>query len=119
MEKDNIMASLKVAERLKESLLKEADQLQRQPQNTTAPQPANSAVDQTQLEKAFEAALQTVKGEIVKEIQGLMEKFGETLVKKLQEDGSGSGPADGQQQLSSSKQNNSGNTQEENIDGNK
>lgn len=115
------MSSLKVAEKLKESRLKEADQMQQQQNTTTiAQQPASSApsaVDQAQLEKAFEAALQTVKGEIVKEVQGLMEKFGEALVQKLI--GAETEQSSSSSQMSETNNSNSGQPQEENTDGNK
>ena len=64
-----------------------SDQQQQQATQPQQQQPAAAdqnggsgagGVDQAQLEKAFEAALQNIKGEIVQEVQGLMEKFGET-----------------------------------------
>ena len=73
---ENILESLRTADKLR--TLREADQ-QQQAQQAAQPQqqqaPAQSNVDQAQLEKAFEAALQTVKSDIVKEVQGLMEKY--------------------------------------------
>ena len=123
------MESLKVADKLKEAAhLREADQ---QPaantataQPTTAQQQAPTNVDQTQLEKAFEAALQTIKGEIVQEVQGLMEKFGETLVQKLNGGNGGNKteekPEAQQQPASNNNGNNGGEQpQEENTNGNK
>ena len=81
---ENIIESLKIANRLR---LREGDQQQQQATQPQQQQPAAAdqnggsgagGVDQAQLEKAFEAALQNIKGEIVQEVQGLMEKFGET-----------------------------------------
>ena len=113
----SILDSLNVANKL--ASLKEADQQQQaaQPQQQAAA-PTNSNVDQAQLEKAFEAALQNVKGEIVKEVQGLMERFGSELVKKL----SGSNNSGQQQQAATNTDNNNNNAQpaqEENTNGNK
>ena len=117
----NILDSLNVANKL--SSLKEADQQQQQaaqPQQQAAA-PANSNVDQAQLEKAFEAALQNVKGEIVKEVQGLMEKFGSELVKKLSGNNDSSNNSDQQQQATTNTDNNNNAqpAQEENANGNK
>lgn len=112
---ENIIESLKIANRLR---LREGDQQQQaaQPQQQ---QPAaadqndgGGGVDQAQLEKAFEAALQNIKGEIVQEVQGLMEKFGETLVQKIGANGSGEGDS------SSNNKDNGGNDQQQSSSSN-
>lgn len=116
---ENIIESLKIANRLR---LREGDQQQQaaQPQQ----QPAATAdqnggggaggVDQAQLEKAFEAALQNIKGEIVQEVQGLMEKFGETLVQKI---GANNGSGEGDSSSSNNKDN-GGNDQQQSSSSN-
>lgn len=112
---ENILESLRTADKLR--TLREADQQQQQAQQTAQPQqqqaPAQSNVDQAQLEKAFEAALQTVKSDIIKEVQGLMEKFGAELVKKIQ------GNSNSKDAASQPQQSNQQPSQEENTNGNK
>jgi len=110
---ENILESLHTADKLR--ALREADQQQQQAQQAVQPQQqqAQPNVDQAQLEKAFEAALQTVKSDIVKEVQGLMEKFGAELVKKIQ------GNSNGKDAASQPQQSNQQPSQEENTNGNK
>lgn len=114
---ENIIESLKIANKLR---LREGDQQQQaaQPQQQQPAADQNSGggaggVDQAQLEKAFEAALQNIKGEIVQEVQGLMEKFGETLVQKIGANG-GSGEGDS----SSNSKDNGGNDQQQSSSSN-
>ena len=107
MNKD-ILYSFRVAEKLKE-----ADAQQQQ-------QPTSGGnVDQSQLEKAFEAALQTIKTEIISGVQEMMEKFGEQLVSKI------NGGGDNNKNVSSDNSNNNASNEsnnnsnkEENTDGN-
>lgn len=116
MNKD-ILYSFRVAEKLKE-----ADAQQQAPSQQQQQQPTNSGnVDQSQLEKAFEAALQTIKTEIISGVQEMMEKFGEQLVSKI----NGGGGSNNNENTSSSNNNNNAsnesnnnNNKEENTDGN-
>lgn len=116
MNKD-ILYSFRVAEKLKEA---DAQQQQQQAPSQQQQQPTNSGnVDQSQLEKAFEAALQTIKTEIISGVQEMMEKFGEQLVSKI------NGGGDNNKNVSSdnsnnnaSNESNNNNNKEENTDGN-
>lgn len=114
MNKD-ILYSFRVAEKLKE-----ADVQQQQAPSQQQQQPTSGGnVDQSQLEKAFEAALQTIKTEIISGVQEMMEKFGEQLVSKI------NGGGDNNKNVSSdnsnnnaSNESNNNNNKEENTDGN-
>lgn len=115
MNKD-ILYSFRVAEKLKEADVQQQQQAPSQQQQ----QPASGGnVDQSQLEKAFEAALQTIKTEIISGVQEMMEKFGEQLVSKI------NGGGDNNKNVSSdnsnnnaSNESNTNNNKEENTDGN-
>ena len=117
MNKD-ILYSFRVAEKLKE-----ADAQQQQaPAQQQQPTSGDGNVDQSQLEKAFEAALQTIKTEIISGVQEMMEKFGEQLVSKISggdnnnnnnENASSSGNNN-----NASNESNNNNNKEENTDGN-
>lgn len=116
MNKD-ILYSFRVAEKLKEA---DAQQQQQAPSQQQQQQPTSGGnVDQSQLEKAFEAALQTIKTEIISGVQEMMEKFGEQLVSKI------NGGGDNNKNVSSdnsnnnaSNESNNNNNKEENTDGN-
>ena len=115
MNKD-ILYSFRVAEKLKEA---DAQQQQQAPSQQQQQQPTSGGnVDQSQLEKAFEAALQTIKTEIISGVQEMMEKFGEQLVSKI------NGGGDNNKNVSSDNSNNNAsnesnnNNKEENTDGN-
>lgn len=115
MNKD-ILYSFRVAEKLKEADVQQQQQAPSQQQQ----QPTSGGnVDQSQLEKAFEAALQTIKTEIISGVQEMMEKFGEQLVSKI------NGGGDNNKNVSSdnsnnnaSNESNNNNNKEENTDGN-
>lgn len=115
MNKD-ILYSFRVAEKLKEADV----QQQQAPSQQQQQQPTSGGnVDQSQLEKAFEAALQTIKTEIISGVQEMMEKFGEQLVSKI------NGGGDNNKNVSSdnnnnnaSNESNNNNNKEENTDGN-
>lgn len=115
MNKD-ILYSFRVAEKLKEA---DAQQQQQAPSQQQQQPTSGGNVDQSQLEKAFEAALQTIKTEIISGVQEMMEKFGEQLVSKI------NGGGDNNKNTSSSNNNNNAsnesnnnNNKEENTDGN-
>lgn len=116
MNKD-ILYSFRVAEKLKEA---DAQQQQQAPSQQQQQQPTSGGnVDQSQLEKAFEAALQTIKTEIISGVQEMMEKFGEQLVSKI------NGGGDNNKNVSSdnsnnnaSNESNNNNNKEENTNGN-
>ena len=118
MNKD-ILYSFRVAEKLKEA---DVQQQQQQAPSQQQQQPTSGGnVDQSQLEKAFEAALQTIKTEIISGVQEMMEKFGEQLVSKI----NGGGGSNNNENTSSSNNNNNAsnesnnnNNKEENTDGN-
>ena len=116
MNKD-ILYSFRVAEKLKEA---DVQQQQQQAPSQQQQQPTSGGnVDQSQLEKAFEAALQTIKTEIISGVQEMMEKFGEQLVSKI----NGGGGSNNNENTSSSNNNasnesNNNNNKEENTDGN-
>ncbi len=116
MNKD-ILYSFRVAERLKE-----ADAQQQQaPSQQQQQQPTNGGnVDQSQLEKAFEAALQTIKTEIISGVQEMMEKFGEQLVSKINGKGDNNGNASSGNSNNNnvSNESNNNNNKEENTNGN-
>lgn len=116
MNKD-ILYSFRVAEKLKEADVQQQQQAPSQQQQ----QPTSGGnVDQSQLEKAFEAALQTIKTEIISGVQEMMEKFGEQLVSKI----NGGGGSNNNENTSSSNNNNNAsnesnnNNKEENTNGN-
>src|SRR5574344_2057357 len=80
----DILDSLQEATKIEKKRLHEADAQQQQPQ----PQASDSSQSSQQLdgqgiEKAFEQALDSMKQDIIKEMQGMMEKFGEQMVQKL------------------------------------
>lgn len=115
MNKD-ILYSFRVAEKLKEA---DAQQQQQAPSQQQQQPTSGGNVDQSQLEKAFEAALQTIKTEIISGVQEMMEKFGEQLVSKI------NGGGDNNKNVSSdnsnnnaSNESNNNNNKEENTDGN-
>ena len=115
MNKD-ILYSFRVAEKLKEA---DAQQQQQAPSQQQQQPTSGGNVDQSQLEKAFEAALQTIKTEIISGVQEMMEKFGEQLVSKI------NGGGDNNKNVSSdnsnnnaSNESNNNNNKEENTNGN-
>ena len=118
MNKD-ILYSFRVAEKLKEADSQQQQQQQAPSQQQQQPTSGGN-VDQSQLEKAFEAALQTIKTEIISGVQEIMEKFGEQLVSKI----NGGGGSDNNENTSSSNSNNNAsnksnnNNKEENTNGN-
>ena len=118
MNKD-ILYSFRVAEKLKEA---DAQQQQQQAPSQQQQQPTNSGnVDQSQLEKAFEAALQTIKTEIISGVQEMMEKFGEQLVSKINggdNNKNASSSSSGNNNNNASNESNTNNNKEENTDGN-
>ena len=118
MNKD-ILYSFRVAEKLKEADAQQQQQAPSQQQQQQQPTSGGGNVDQSQLEKAFEAALQTIKTEIISGVQEMMEKFGEQLVSKI----NGGGTNNNENTSSSNNNNNASNesnnnNKEENTDGN-
>jgi|SRR5574344_81325 hypothetical protein len=111
----DILDSLQEATKIEKKRLHEADAQQQQPQ----PQASDSSQSSQQLdgqgiEKAFEQALDSMKQDIIKEMQGMMEKFGEQMVQKLKgeqtsssnssnDNGSQQQSGDGQQQQDTNK----------------
>ena len=117
MNKD-ILYSFRVAEKLKEA---DAQQQQQAPSQQQQQQLASGGnVDQSQLEKAFEAALQTIKTEIISGVQEMMEKFGEQLVSKINGGGDNNKNASSSDNSNNnaSNESNTNNNKEENTDGN-
>lgn len=93
--RDKLLESIMVATRLAEA---DAAPAQQPTQQVAAPaqpaqQPSNSGggqqVDQAQLEKAFEQALENVKSGIIEEFQNSLNEFGKQLMEKLGKQGGG------------------------------
>ena len=119
MNKD-ILYSFRVAEKLKEADVQQQQQQQQAPSQQQQQPTSGGNVDQSQIEKAFEAALQTIKTEIISGVQEMMEKFGEQLVSKINGGGDNNknaSPSDNSNNNASNESNNN-NNKEENTDGN-
>lgn len=83
----NVLESLQIAEKLASKKLTEADVAVQganpQPAANQQQSPANGAIDQNALEKAFEQALTNMQQGIVEQFQNSLKEFGESLVKQL------------------------------------
>lgn len=122
--RDKLLESIMVATRLAEADAAPAQQpTQPQPAAQSAQQPGNSGggqqVDQAQLEKAFEQALENVKSGIIEEFQNSLNEFGKQLMEKLGKQGGGDGqqkeqPDQSQQQQQPEQDKNQGQQQDQN-----
>ena len=103
--RDKLLESIMVATRLAEADAAAPAQPAAQPQPAQpAQQPTSNGgqqVDQAQLEKAFEQALENVKSGIIEEFQNSLNEFGKQLMEKL---GKQNGGGDGQQKDQQSQQ---------------
>lgn len=85
----NVLESLQIAEKLASKKLTEGDNgiavqgADSQPAASQQQSPANGAIDQNALEKAFEQALTSMQQGIIEQFQNSLKEFGESLMKQL------------------------------------